>query len=468
MRVRGFWIPILAALATPGVAAAGEYTEIASALDDDDPFDLHVTLSYGFEGGSAAIKREFVGHPSAMPGQAMPIVKDLVVKGSRHTITPTIRVGVMKDLELSLAIPYVIVDSYTLELDQRGDCIFPGPGVAMSTCIDRTNSSTIIDGLLGPMGFDANDPTGPGFIDEADPTIFRGTKRSGLDQIHLGVAWAPMNQARDSTKPTWKLGLQLRLAAGDVMRFDREDPSRHTGVSRGLHEIRLWTSVAKRVSWAEPFVELWWLAPFGKTSDSQFIEVGFGAEREGPQQHAGTRFGFEGIIYESRDAHQRVGLEFSTRLEAHFEGRAYSPMWEVFAYAGSTSFGGPLVLDADPEAPGVQNLSHPGVTNVENYLTFAGRLGLNARIGEKVDFGASFELLHDQQHYITFADAGVDLPRCQNGGNTDCEAENNETVDPNTVEVNPYHKAVIDSTGHRYRVEEDTQFVVLVSGTILF
>ena len=39
-------------------AWAAEETDVASALDEDDPFDLHVTVDYVFSARRAAIKRE--------------------------------------------------------------------------------------------------------------------------------------------------------------------------------------------------------------------------------------------------------------------------------------------------------------------------------------------------------------------------------------------------------------------------
>lgn len=455
-------------LAGAAPAAAGPYTEIASALDAGDPFDLHVSIDYALDVRRAAIEREFAGFPGSQPDDPLPVVKDLYYRGTRHTLTPRVELGVFTDLALSFGLPIVIRDSRSLELDQRADpCVFPG-GDETPTCIDRTNSSTIIDGLLPASGFDAGDPGGPGFTDLDDPTIFRGPTRSGLDQLHLGLLWAPMNQRRDDTKPTWKLGAELRLAVGSVARFDRRDPEQSTGVGRGVHEVRLWTSIAKRAGWAEPYFEVWWMAPIGTTDDSPFFDPGFGAARTPSQQTAGTRFGFEAIFWENVADRQRVSLDFMAKLQANFEGRAYTEMWEVFAYAGDAQAGGPLVLDENPVQTGLQARSHPGVSNVENYLTFAGRLGVRAELGERVQFGAGFQLQHDQGHLLSFADAGIDRPTCDDGQSTGCETERNEVVNPGTEEVNPLHVQTIDLVGHRYRIDDAYDYIVLVDATVLF
>src|SRR5262249_59146001 len=143
--------------------------------------------------------------------------------------------------------------------DQRATpCTFSGD----ATCVNRSNSSTIASGILPMNGFDARDPV-IGFTDPANPLIFRGPDRSGLDQIYLGVGWAPMSQRRDDTKPTWKLGAELRLAIGTIARLERGNPGNQTGVGQGDHEVRLWSTFARRRGWAEPYVELWWQAPIG-------------------------------------------------------------------------------------------------------------------------------------------------------------------------------------------------------------
>jgi hypothetical protein len=383
-------------------------------------------------------------------------------------LTPRLELGVFTDLSLSVAMPIVISDSRDIEFDQRDTpCVFTGND---ASCINAGNSTTVLDGLLPTNGFDADDPN-TGFV--GGRTIFRGPNRSGLDQIHLGLTWAPMNQARDDTKPTWKMGAELRLAIGTPKKFDRTNPNGETGVGSGLHEVRLWTTMAKRLGWAEPYMAVWWQAPFSKKKGSQWLEPGFGQRRVEAQQSGSTRFGFEAIMWEKPAENLRLSLDLSTRLEAKFEGRAYTEMWEIFQYAGDASVDaadrGPLVLDSDPTQDGQQLLSHPGVSNVENYLQFGGRLGVNAVLGDKVRFGLSFEMARDQSHVASFADAGTDKPTCSGSALPPaCEVSSNDVVNPGTDEVNPLHVQLIDTVGHRYRVDEATNYQFLLQAQILF
>jgi hypothetical protein len=272
-------------------------------------------------------------------------------------------------------------------------------------------------------------------------TLFRSPTRSGLDQLHLGLVYAALSQKRNNAEPTWKLGVEFRASVGEMMRLDAANPGASTGVSTGLHELRLWTSLAKRAAFAIPYFEMWWMAAVGHRGNSAFAEPPdtFGAQRTGAMQQAGTHFGLEAVMWERPERGYRIGVNLSGSLSAHFEGRDFSEMWEVFQLAGNPAGGGPLVLDADPVTPGVQPLAHPGISNVQNYLTFDGGLSVAAVLARLWRLEAGFGVRIDQSHLITFADAG-DKP----------------VVTPGTADVNPFYVPLIDLTGHRYRVSDAT------------
>ncbi len=452
--MRGRLFPSLCALGAScaslvlagGAAVAGPDSEVTSSFDVGHGFGLHATLGYQFRYHTAGIARERIV-PGTQPGDPTALERDLVYASMRHTIVPRLELGLFHDVWLGFALPVVITDARTLEFDQRDTpCTFG----ADAPCVNRSNSATIADGILPTTGFDARDPT-VGFTDPANPLIFRGPDRKGLDQVDLGIGWAPLNQRRDDTKPTWKVGADLRIAVGKVARLDRLDPSREAGVGSGVHELRLWTTIAKKRGWAEPYVEMWWQAPIGATSSSAFQDPGFGARRTDKQQQAGLHFGFEAIAVDHPIDHERFSLDFSGRVVGHFEGRQYSEMWEVFAFAGDAGGTGPLILDADPTTAGRQALSHPGVSHVENYIEAGGQFAARAEIGPRVHIAAMGAFSGETQHIISFTDAGTDLPTCKDGQSSGCEVDRNEVVNPSTGEVSPLHVPLIDLVGHRYR-----------------
>ena len=427
-------------------AAANPASNVPTAADPGNAIDLHLTVDYAYDVERANLVRETVGDPSIDPLAPIPRRRDLTFHQFRHVVTPRAELGMYHDAWLSFALPIVIAQTRELELSD---------GVA------RESSSTLIDGLLPPAGFDARDPgiAPPGDI------VFRGGGRHGLTQAHVGLNWAPMNQRRDRSKPTWKLGAELRLALGKTMRFDALDPASETGVSKGVHELRMWTSFAREFARAEGWLELFWQVPVFARAGSLFHDPGFGSTNASLGQQAGVAFGVEAYAYDDKPNKNRVSLDLGARVTSHFEGRDYSEMWEVFAFAGDSRSSGPLILDASPLDPDVQPLSHPGISNFENYLETSARLAIRTRLGTAVQFAALVDVSWKTDHVISFADAGIDLPTC---GATPCEAEDNDLVNPGTVEVNPLHAPRIDLVGHRYHSIDNLSVVIGVQGIVLF
>ncbi len=398
--------------------------------------DVFIYLDYDYEVDRANIMREHVG-PGVDPNGGVPLEKDLVFHQYRHTITPKIEIGLLHDTWIYAALPIIVNQARELRFDSG---------------IDATSSSTVADGLIPTGGYDAQQPTTPPGGDMA----FRGVDRHGLDQVHVGIGVAPMNQARDDTKPTWKIGAEARIAVGKVMRFDPTAPGDNTAVGRGVHELRLWTSFDRRLGWAEPWVEMFWQVPLGSNQASLFQDPGLGSTNVQLQQLAGVNFGFEAYAIDDAVEHNRISLDLGARAVAHFEGRDYSEMWEVFSYAGSTSNPmNPLILDSDPITPGVQAMSHPGISNIENYLETAVRVAIRAELGTHVKFAVLGDMIWKTDHVISVADAGVDR-------------DGNDLVDPGTNEINPLHVDKIDLVGHRYHSVDNFGVVLGVQGLVTF
>ena len=427
-------VTLLALVALAGGARANPAAVVPSTETNNY---VQASIDYQYEVDTSAIWRERIGDPNLNPLGPINTNHDLVYRSEKHTITPRLDIGGYRDTWIYVALPIVV--SWTRELN-------------LDSNVDRTQSSTVQDGILPATGFDAQHPGTP----TSGNLMFRGVDRHGLDQIHLGLAVAPMNQRRDDTKPTWKIGAEVRLPIGKIMRFDASNPGGEDGVGYGVSEIKLWTSFDRRLGWVEPWIEMWWLAPFDQTSSSLFQNPGFGATNTQKSQQAGTSFGFEVYAIDDHKEHNRVSLDLSARAVAHFEGRDYSEMWEVFALAGDARTPtNPLVLDADPTTPGVQALSHPGISSFENYLELAARVAIRAEIGPHVRFAALGELLKRTDHAISFANAGID----RNG---------NDLVDAGTNEVNPLHVPLIDLVGHRYLSTNSSGIIVGVQAMILF
>jgi hypothetical protein len=438
----GLGLAFTIAIAPLGAARANPAGEVPGAG--------HVRLeaNYDFEHDSARIAREQVGNPAADPLAPLPREREFAFQQDRHTVTPSAELGIGGGVWLSFAVPVILSQSSQLDL---------ADGVA------RTDSTTFTGGILTGNGFDARDPTTP----PGGTLALRGVVRSGIPEVRGGIGVAPMNQALDPSKPTWKLGVEGRFAVGRVMRFDAVDPAPQTGVSTGVHELRVWTSVDRRFDYFEGWFEASYQRPIATRAASLFKDPGFGATNLEPGQTAGASFGLEAYLVNDAQTGNRVSLDLGTRINAHFEGRDYTELWEVFALAGDRRTAGPLVLDGDPTAPGEQPLSHPGITNRESYLETAARVAVRARLGRHVSFAAVGELVWKTDHVISFADAGVDLPTCPTG-TPRCEIDDNDLVNADTQEVNPLHARQIDLVGHRYRSEHNRGLVLGVEAQLQF
>jgi hypothetical protein len=428
------------------VARANPASIVPSAADPGDPADLNVRVDYDYIYETSNLYREGVGEP-VDPLAPLPRHKDLAFKQFKHLITPRAELGVFHDTWVSVALPIVVQNERELSL---------------ASGIGRDGSSALRDGLVPIEGFDAKDPGTP----PPGDLVFRGINRKGLDQVHLGLHVAPMSQERDDTKPTWKLGAELRVAVGRVMRFDAMSPGSETGVGRGVHELRLVTSVDKRYTHTESWFELFWQVPLDVKEPSLFKDPGFGATNVTPGQQAGVHFGVETFFVD--DAVNKISLDLGGRFDGHFEGRDYNELWELFAYAGDARLGGPLVLDGDPTTPELQGRSHPGISNFENYLELGARIAVRAQLGRYVRFAALVDLVWKTDHLITFADAGIDLPTCDGSNAPKCEDGEDTVVNPGTAEVNPLHAPRVDLVGHRYHSEDNFGFVIGVEGQVLF
>lgn len=436
-----------ALLASPAVASP-EGVVVTTGGDRHDVV-ARVLADYGVEIERSKLKRERVGNPDADPLGGVPVRQDLDSYRTRHTITPRLELGVGPNVWLWAGLPVVLADDRELSLHDG---------------VSRDSSSTLQDGILPGTGYDAKE-NGAGFA-ATDDRVFRGQRRSGLDQVIGGLGVALMNQRRDGTKPTWKLGVEGRFAVGKVARLDSTDPGGNTAVGRGVHELRLWTTVAKRVSFVETYVGMAWQTPIVTKDASLFRDLGYGSINVDPPQQAELKGGLEAVVYDQPKKDMRVGIDLGAKLVANFEGRDYSEMWEALAIGGdSQRMNAPLLLDSDPVAMGVQALSHPGISNIENHLEMGGNLAVRAQLGKNFQLALLAEVIWKTDHTITFADAGTDLPTCSSGQTSGCEIINNDLIDAGTEEENPAFVADVDLVGHRYRSVDGLGLVLGVQAT---
>ena len=444
--------------ALSGSARAAEITDVASAFDDDNPFDFRLRVGYDHMEKRASLKREL-----ELPGAtSVPVFKDLLFSQSRDTLSLRAEISVFQDLMIYGALPIVLGDSREIRYDQSAGsaCIKPeNSGSVQPTCVDASNSTTVADGILPASGYDATN-SGAGFA-PGSTLVFRGPARGasasggsfadGLDTLNLGITWGVLSQKRDDTKPTWTINLEGDISIGNMMKFDRASPLANHGVSDGLNKLIARTSISKRFRYADPYVSFWYQLPFSPRDGSLFIDYGQTNKNAAPQMQAGTVFGLEGVPWEKPDAQYKVAIQVQGRVEAHFDGRGYSEGWEMFATSPALKCDPVWNPSCDPTAMNnrpnaYQGQAFTGITQIENYSTLGADVALVVQAGRYVHFHLGFNYSHDQSHFITNDDVGVAL-------DSTCSTAISGGRVHNPCDFNPSYRPIVNQIGRRYKVD---------------
>ncbi len=459
------------------VANAAEVTRVASSFDEElngNKFDLHFGVSYGFDFKKAAILREW-GVPGTGQNQ---LARDLIYRQFKHTVTPMLEIGLWHDLSVYVAMPVVVSDNRNYEFDKEegGDCVFPtatsAPGSA--TCVNKTNSTSIRDGIVPRDGYDAResgDPYGQ-FKDPETDMIFRAPTRRGLDQIFVGMKIGILSQERKSHLPNWVIGLEGRFAITAPMSMSRDiqisDPSGNHRVGRGIHELGAWTALSRRYRFLEPFFGAHWRQALraGKTN---FLDFGGSQTSASPQSQTGAYFGAEIVPWERPAESKKFSIIFTGSALLRYGGRAYSEAWELLAdspamvgeYApgrGSTCDRGASLAHAaanpsDPSgyvaAGGTACQAFNGITNVQDYGTFGLTAALNFHMGPYARLNFGVDMKTDTRHFLTTTSRG------------DGKASGDPNiVEPDSIDVNPVRRDVVDNVGRRFAIDD----VLLLTG----
>jgi hypothetical protein len=442
------------------VARAAEVTRVVSALDDDNTFDFNVTAAWLHEQKSGFIKHEDAS-------QAGGLVKDMIFGQTRDVLNLRMDFGVLWDVGIHIEAPLVLADNRHLEFDQSADsgCVYPGNAQnAPATCVNAQNSGITQYGIV-PSTFDPNTgkPTSWGINQNGTPftsgnRVFQGPTRSGFESLNLGITWAPFNQRRDDTRPTWTLSFDSKLDVFKDMRYDPSNPGGNTAVGPGYHQFIWSTYVSKRFRYFDPYFGAWYNLPV-RTNNSIYNAIPDGNQTAiNPQQRAGVVAGFEQIAWENPRADQRVTVEFRGRAEQHFSGRGASEMWE--ALSGSSQCMDPASSACRPgidyNVGDTKASPYPGVTEIQPYGSFGGDLGLNVQVGKYARFRGLFGLLVDEPHYITYSGTGID----RNGdGRVNSD-------DP--AEANVLYRDALDAPGRRFKVEGTQIWSLYLEGSLMF
>lgn len=421
-------IALLVLLAAP--ARAAQITEVQDSFEEGHPFGMALHVRYQYINDTAKILRE----GPKVSGERHILYNAVDVTRFQHIMHFDLAVGLYHDLELALNLPVIIADQTSLDID--------------------TN------------------------VLELPFSTFKGSKRTGLGNVGLGIRWAPYSYARDKKYPTWLLGIMFRIPSGQVATAGNK------AVGDGVFRVDVNTAISRRVYWwLEPYFDLHGSLVGTTTKKSPFADRGIEDAQTlvTPGHSIGLKLGTEFIPWEVESEGRHFSIDLGVGLDYVFEGREYTELFELLGgqagTCGASNGCSPFTysrgvkgekdrliqqyqsgdITGDEYNAAIQNIDKDvaagvyditdGITDVEHYGIYSGWLGFHLQPIRYFALGANFSFAYRQPHFITFADPGkdsaVDLDGVVTGYNSQKENE-----------YNPVYLEEVDKPGNRMKLDQ--------------
>ncbi|HKO49281.1 MAG TPA: hypothetical protein VJV79_16220 [Polyangiaceae bacterium] len=476
-----------------------EITQVADAFDDDDDiFDLNLSLGYESTWSSAVIRRDTTIDQPGLGGGGY-LQSDLNVAQYNQVTSRLLTradIGLYKDLALVVRVPIILSDDRELK------------GIAGS----ENQQSVTLAGAPGEQLFSLP---------------FKSPTRSGIEYLALGIDAGLMNQMRNSARPTWVIGVEgrfnvsepmhacnpngngLNQASGQVQcaypsdlnrngksgEYPNADAgplegnfsgSRSPGVSRGTTAIEAHTYLSRRLKYIEPYAGFRALVEFQNKSTDYGSTNLKGVLANHPPLRGTLLFGVNVIPWEIREQFQRITLDFRFTGTYVSEGRDYSELFDALGSSDAPSLRVPNYAEYQQnpnctastpcdQAPSVINprsekVYFTGITGVQAHGTYRLSAAFTWQAGEYIKFhvGSGYTLV--QSHFITVDQAcspssggdGAKAGPCRGGG---APASSASTA---SGTPNPNFRRVIDDPGHRFKVDESHAIDAWINATVMF
>jgi hypothetical protein len=423
MRVHAAVVALVASL--PLSANAAELTRIASSFEPDDPFGMYLSVGYVREQQKAEILREF---PQAGDLQEVSEQRYLAVD---NRLELTLQLGLWQDLEFRYRLP--VVFSFSQQWDH-----------ALGTTAEN---STVTNNCLQANGM-LLDPNCPASGAGARPLyeVPNSSYRTGLGNMHFGLAYALFNERKDPSKPMWIVGADYEAPTATLW-----DPTQLTSeespgsIGDKIHRYTFFTSFSKRLGPADPYFKLSYTLPVrapgwysncdnpdpSRMGAPENCGTAAWSRRETgirPAHRGGVIFGVELNAHENPAAHQKVVLDLRGMADYVSEGRYYNELTDVL---------GKLLY-------------------TEDHLRVGGSLGATAWAAQYLGISGRATLLYTTEHTLTNEQIGRDL-------------DGDDVVDlGNTAELNPNFDHRTDMVGRRFRLSESFTFRLEATATFRF
>jgi len=479
-----------------------EITQIPDAFDDEDPFDLHLSLGYESTWTSAVVRRETsIAQPGLTTGgYTQSNLNAAQYKQTTSRLLTRADVGLYKDIALVFRVPIILSDDRSLG------------GVDGS----EKQQSVALAGAPGEQLFSLP---------------FKSPTRSGIEYLAVGIDAGIMNQARDATKPTWVIGIEGRFNVSEPMHAcntntgglnarggqvqcaypsdvnrngksgEYPDPdvgslegrfsgSRPPGVSRGTTGLEAHTYLSRRIKYIEPYAGFRALFEFPNSSSDYGSTDLKGSLVNHPPLRGTMLLGLNVIPWEIPDQFQRITIDFRFAGTYVSEGRDYSELFDALGSSDAPSIrtpnfseyqqnpqcktmacGGPGQPAVSVINPQSQKVYFTGLTDVQQHGDYMLSTEFTFQAGEYVKFhvGGGYELV--QSHFITFdqacnPDFAGDINKsgpCHSASTTTSGSATTASGIPN-----PNYRRAINDPGHRFKVDDSHAFDAWVNATVMF
>jgi hypothetical protein len=474
-----------------------EVVQVVDAFDDDDLFDLHLSLGYQSTWKSAKILRESsltdAGFSDGGYSRANLNVAQYSQRISR--LNTRADIGLYKDIALIIRMPIVLSDDRELK------------GLSGS----ENNQAFSLAGAPGEQLFQVP---------------FKSPTRSGIEYLAIGIDATPMNQARDHTKPTWLIGIEGRfdvsepmhacskhttalnsnsgLTPGDAVvgcahysdinrngvggdraydanvdggSLEGTAGARRPGVSRGVTAIEAHTIVSRRVKYIEPYGGFRALLEFQNDSSDYGATDLKGSLVNHPPLRGTMIFGVNVIPWELREAYQRLAFDFRFTGTYVSEGRDYSELFDALGTSDAATLRYPNFAEfqAGPNGsivnPNSRKVYFTGLTDVQQHGSYTLSGSVNWQVGEYVKFNVGAGYTLTQAHFITFDQAcNPDFSNDLNKAGP-CKATKSNGATSTAVPSgipNPNYRKSINDPGHRFKVSGSSDFDAWINATVMF
>src|SRR6478752_6711299 len=478
-----------------------EVVQVVDAFDDDDLFDLHLSLGYQSTWKSAKILRESSLSDAGFSDGGYSRANLNVAQYSQRISRLNTRadIGIYKDVALIIRMPIILSDDRELK------------GVAGS----ENNQAFSLAGAPGEQLFQVP---------------FKSPTRSGIEYLAVGIDASPMNQARDSTKPTWLIGIEGRFDVSEPMHAcntnhtalnsnsnltpgaasavecahysdinrngqggqypaaDVEGGSlegnfnggRKPGVSRGVTAIEAHTIISRRVKYIEPYGGFRALLEFQNSGSDYGATDLQGSLVNHPPLRGTMLVGMNVIPYEIREAYQRLAFDFRFTGTYVSEGRDYSELFDALGTSDAATLRYPNFAEYQDDSsmpgrsivnPNSQKVYFTGLTDVQQHGVYTLSTSVNWQVGEFVKFNVGAAYTLTQAHLITYdqacnPDFSQDLAKAG-----PCKATKSDGTTSTEVPSgipNPNYRKSINDPGHRFKVSGSSDFDAWINATVMF